>query len=132
MNIRKNLAMVTIFIVLTICLLPIYGQSRLNNTANTIENSADENSNVNLIDVNKGIPQLEGMDSTELLNQVGEAAKKIAIGGLMFYLILAVRLKKVFNKEIEIISKNFPITISPHFTMKHVYMPKIIIPLWIV
>ena len=76
MDIRKNLAMVTIFIVLTICLLPIYGQSRLNNTANTIENSADENSNVNLIDVNKGTPQLEGMDSTELLNQVGEAAKK--------------------------------------------------------
>jgi hypothetical protein len=66
---------------LTICLLPIYGQSQLNNTANTIENSADENSNVNLIDVNKGPTQLEGMDSNELLNQVGEAAKKIAIGG---------------------------------------------------
>jgi hypothetical protein len=81
MDIRKNLTMITIFIVLTICLLPIYGQSRLNNTANTIENSADENSNVNLIDVNKGPTQLEGMDSTELLNQVGEAAKKIAIGG---------------------------------------------------
>ena len=81
MDIRKNLAMVTIFIVLTICLLPISGQTRLNNTANTIENSADENSNVNLIDVNKGTPQLEGMDSHELLNQVGEAAKKIAIGG---------------------------------------------------
>ena len=81
MDIRKNLAMVTIFIVLTICLLPIYGQSRLNNTANTIENSADENSNVNLIDGNEGTAQLEGMDSTELLNQVGEAAKKIAIGG---------------------------------------------------
>jgi hypothetical protein len=80
MDIRKNLAMITIFIVLTICLLPIYGQSRLNNTANTIENSADENK-VNLIDVTKGPAQLEGMDSTELLNQVGEAAKKIAIGG---------------------------------------------------
>lgn len=76
MDIRKNLAMVTIFIVLTICLLPIYGQSLLNNTANTIENSADENSNVNLIDVNKGTPQLEGMDSTELLNQVGKPLKK--------------------------------------------------------
>jgi hypothetical protein len=80
MDIRKNLAMITIFIVLTICLLPIYSQSRLNNTANTIENLADENK-VNLIDVNKGPAQLEGMDSTELLNQVGEAAKKIAIGG---------------------------------------------------
>ena len=64
MDIRKNLAMVTIFIVLTICLLPIYGQNRMNNTANTIENSADENSNVNLIDVNKETTQLEGMDST--------------------------------------------------------------------
>jgi hypothetical protein len=54
----------------------------LNNTANTIENSADENSNVNLIDdVNKETTQLEGMNSNELLNQVGEAAKKIAIGG---------------------------------------------------
>jgi hypothetical protein len=81
MDIRKNLATLAIFIVLTICLLPIYGQRQLNNTANTIENSADENSNVNLIDVNKGPTQLEGMDSNELLNQVGEAAKKIAIGG---------------------------------------------------
>jgi N-acetylneuraminic acid mutarotase len=81
MDIRKNLTMITIFIVLTICLLPIYGQSRLNNTANTIENSADATSNVNLIDVNKETTQWEGMDSNELLNQVGEAAKKIAIGG---------------------------------------------------
>ena len=81
MDIRKNLATLAIFIVLTICLLPIYGQRQLNNTATTIENSADENSNVNLIDVNKGPTQLEGMDSNELLNQVGEAAKKIAIGG---------------------------------------------------
>jgi hypothetical protein len=82
MDIRKNLAMLAIFIVLTICLLPIYGQRQLNNTANTIENSADENSNVNLIDdVNKETTQLEGMNSNELLNQVGEAAKKIAIGG---------------------------------------------------
>jgi hypothetical protein len=82
MDIRKNLATLAIFIVLTICLLPIYGQRQLNNTANTIENSADENSNVNLIDdVNKETTQLEGMNSNELLNQVGEAAKKIAIGG---------------------------------------------------
>ena len=81
MNIRKNLAMVTIFVVLTVCLLPIYGQNRMNNTANTIENTADENSNVNLNNVYKDSNKMEGIDSTELLNQVGEAAKKIAIGG---------------------------------------------------
>jgi hypothetical protein len=81
MDIRKNLAMVTIFIVLTVCLLPIYGQNQMNNTANTIENTADENSNINLNNVNKGSNKLEGIDSTELLNKVGEAAKKIAIGG---------------------------------------------------
>jgi hypothetical protein len=79
MDKRKNLAMVTILIVLTVCLLPIYGQNQMNNTANTIENSADENSNVN--NVNKDSNKLEGIDSTELLNQIGEAAKKIAIGG---------------------------------------------------
>jgi hypothetical protein len=73
--------MVTIFIVLTVCLLPIYGQNQMNNTANTIENTADENSNINLNNVNKGSNKLEGIDSTELLNKVGEAAKKIAIGG---------------------------------------------------
>jgi hypothetical protein len=33
------------------------------------------------LEVNKETTQLEGMDSNELLNQVGEAAKKIAIGG---------------------------------------------------
>jgi hypothetical protein len=80
MNIRKNLAMVTLFVVLTVCLLPIYGQNRMNNTANTIENTADENSNVNLNNVYKDSNKIEGIDSTELLNQVGEAAKKIAIG----------------------------------------------------
>ena len=81
MDIRKNLAMVTIFIVLTVCLLPIYGQNQMNNTANTIENTADENSYVNLNNVNKDSNKLEGIESTELLNQIGEAAKKIAIGG---------------------------------------------------
>jgi hypothetical protein len=79
MDKRKNLAMVTILIVLTVCLLPIYGQNQMNNTAHTIENSADENSNVN--NVNKDSNELEGIESTEFLNQIGEAAKKIAIGG---------------------------------------------------
>jgi|SRR5687767_5571807 len=77
----KNLAIVTIFIVLTVCLLPIYGQNQVNNTANTIENTADENSYVNLNNVNKDSNKLEGIESTEVLNQIGEAAKKIAIGG---------------------------------------------------
>jgi hypothetical protein len=77
----KNLAMVTIFIVSTVCLLPIYGQNQMNNTANTIENTADENSYVNLNNVNKDSNKLEGIESTEVLNQIGEAAKKIAIGG---------------------------------------------------
>lgn len=31
--------------------------------------------------VNKGTNKLEGIDSSEVLNKVGEAAKKIAIGG---------------------------------------------------
>jgi hypothetical protein len=53
----------------------------MNKTANTIENIADENSKVNLNNVNKGTNNWEGMDSTEILTQVGEAAKKIAIGG---------------------------------------------------
>jgi hypothetical protein len=53
----------------------------MNNTANTIENSAEENKNIDLNSVNKGTNKLEGIDSTELLNKVGEAAKKIAIGG---------------------------------------------------
>jgi len=73
--------MVTIFIVSTVCLLPIYGQNQMNNTANTIENTADENSYVNLNNVNKDSNKLEGIESTEVLNQIGEAAKKIAIGG---------------------------------------------------
>ena len=97
MDILRKLVIVTIFILLTISLLPIYGQNIVNNTANTIENTAEENRKIDLNNVNKETNKLEGIDSTELLNQVGEAAKKIAIGVLMFYLILAVRLKKVFN-----------------------------------
>lgn len=53
----------------------------MNNSANTIENIADEKSNVDLNNVNKGTNNLEGIDSTELLNQIGESAKKLAIGG---------------------------------------------------
>ena len=81
MSIQTNLTILTTFLVLPICLIPIYAQTMMNNTANTIENIADENSKVNLNNVNKGTNNLEGMDSTEILTQVGEAAKKIAIGG---------------------------------------------------
>ncbi len=81
MSIQTNVTILTTFLVLTICLIPIYAQTMMNNTANTIENIADENTKVNLNNVNKGTNNLEGMDSTEILTQVGEAAKKIAIGG---------------------------------------------------
>ena len=81
MGFQRTLGMGTIFIILTICLLPIYCQYRINNTAHTIENTAEENKNIDLNNVNKGTNKLEGIDSSELLNQVGEAAKKIAIGG---------------------------------------------------
>jgi hypothetical protein len=81
MSIQTNLTILFTFLVLTICLIPIYAQTMMNNTANTIENSADENSNVNWNNENKGNNNLEGMDSKEILTQVGEAAKKIAIGG---------------------------------------------------
>ena len=81
MGFQVTLGMGTIFIILTICVLPIYGQNRMNNTANTIENTAEENKDIDLNSVNKGTNKLEGIDSTELLNKVGEAAKKIAIGG---------------------------------------------------
>jgi hypothetical protein len=70
----------------------------VNNTANTIENTAEENRKVDLNIIYKDTNELEGINSTELLNHVGEAAKKIVIGSANFYLILAVRLKKVFNK----------------------------------
>jgi hypothetical protein len=81
MGFQVTLGMGTIFIILTISSLPIYGQNRMNNTANTIENTAEENKDIDLNSVNKGTNKLEGIDSTELLNKVGEAAKKIAIGG---------------------------------------------------
>jgi hypothetical protein len=76
--------MVGMFIILASSLLPIYGQGMINttaNTANTIENTADENKNVGLEPITAGTNKIDGLDSTELLNQIGEAAKKIAIGG---------------------------------------------------
>ena len=82
MSSQTNLAIVPTFLVLMMCLIPIYAQTVMNNTANTIENIADEHNNVNLNNVNKGTHNnLEGIDSTEILSQIGEAAKKIAIGG---------------------------------------------------
>ncbi|HEX2406851.1 MAG TPA: hypothetical protein VHJ38_06545 [Nitrososphaeraceae archaeon] len=72
--------MVTIFILPTISLLPIYGQNIVNNTAHTIENAAEENRKIDLNNIYKETNQMERKDSTELLNQVREAAKKIVIG----------------------------------------------------
>ena len=84
MNTQTNLGLIAIILVLGLCLLPIYGQNMMNtstNTANTIENTADENRNVELDSSTQGTNKIGEIDSTELLNQVGEAAKKIAIGG---------------------------------------------------
>ena len=84
MNTQTNLGLIAIILVLGLCLLPIYGQNMMNtstNTANTIENTADENRNVELDSSTQRTNKIGEIDSTELLNQVGEAAKKIAIGG---------------------------------------------------
>ncbi len=82
MPIQTNLAIVSTFLVMMMCFIPIYAQTVMNNTANTIENIADEHNKVNLNNINKGTNNnLEGIDSTEILSQIGEAAKKIAIGG---------------------------------------------------
>jgi hypothetical protein len=80
MDILGRLVMITIFIFLPISLLPIYGQHIMNNTANTIENIVEENRKVDLNNIYRERNELEGIDSTELLHQVGEAAKKIVIG----------------------------------------------------
>jgi hypothetical protein len=48
-NTQTNLGLTAIILVMGLCLLPIYGQNMMNtttNTANTIENTADENRNV--------------------------------------------------------------------------------------
>ena len=84
MNTQTNLGLTAIILVMGLCLLPIYGQNMMNTTtnkANTIENTADENRNVELDSSTQGTNKIGEIDSTELLNQVGEAAKKIAIGG---------------------------------------------------
>lgn len=76
--------MTTIILAMGLFLLPIYGQNMMNtttNTANTIENTANEYSNVESDSSTQGTNKVSEIDSTELLNQVGEAAKKIAIGG---------------------------------------------------
>ena len=102
MNTQTNLGLIAIILVSGLCLLPIYGQNMMNtstNTANTIENNADENRNVELDSSTQGTNKIGEIDSSELLNQVGEAAKKIAIGGANVYLILVARLKRAFNKD---------------------------------
>lgn|GEM_PF-1478231 len=84
MNTRTNIGLTTIILAMGLCFLPIYGQNMMNtttNTANTIENTANEYSNVESDSSTQGTNKVSEIDSTELLNQVGEAAKKIAIGG---------------------------------------------------
>ena len=59
MDILGKLVMVTIFILPTISLLPIYGQNIVNNTANTIENAAEENRKIDLNNIYKETNKLE-------------------------------------------------------------------------
>ena len=80
MDILGKWVIVILFILLTISLLPIYDQNIVNNTANTIENTAEENWKVDLNNIYQDTNELEGIDYTKLLNQVGETAKKIVIG----------------------------------------------------
>ena len=97
MKIRTNLAMVAIFIVLTLSFLPIYGQNMFNTTSispNTIENTAEENRNIGLDPVTPDTNKIDEIDSSELLNQVGEAAKRIAIGGANVLSNLSGEIKK--------------------------------------
>ena len=97
MKIQRNLAMVAMFIVLALSFLPIYGQNMINttaNTPNTIENTAEVNRNVGLDPVAPGTNKIDEIDSTELLNQVGEAAKRIAIGGANVLSNLSGEIKK--------------------------------------
>ena len=97
MKIQTNLAMVAMFIVLALSFLPIYGQNIFNttaNTANTIENTAEENRKVGLDPVAPDTNKIDEIDSTELLNQVGEAAKRIAIGGANVLSNLSGEIKK--------------------------------------
>ena len=97
MKIQTNLAMVAMFIVMALSFLPIYGQNIFNttaNTANTIENTAEENRKVGLDLVTPDTNKIDGIDSTELLNQVGEAAKRIAIGGANVLSNLSGEIKK--------------------------------------
>ena len=76
MGFQRTLGMGTIFIILTICLLPIYGQYRINNTANTIENTAEENKNIDLNNVNKVTNKLEGIDLQNCLIRLVKLLKK--------------------------------------------------------
>ena len=97
MKIQTNLSIVAIFMVLGLSFLPIYGQNMFNTTANspnTIENTAEENRIVGVDPVAPGTNKIDEIDSTELLNQVGEAAKRIAIGGANVLSNLSGEIKK--------------------------------------
>ena len=101
MNIMKSafksiivVAVVVVFSMIT--LLPVYGQETTTSSiTDLIKTTAEKIKNMTSEVANNSTGIISPSEAKNILNQLGEAAKKIALGGADVYLILVGKLKKV-------------------------------------
>lgn len=70
-----------LFVVSFMSLIPIYGQETMNNINNLIQNTAEQIKNMADEVANNSTDTINQTEAKQILMQLGEAARKTALGG---------------------------------------------------
>ena len=80
-SVIKSTIVAMLFVVSFMSLLPIYGQETVNNINNLVENTADKIKNMADEVANNSTGKINETEAKNILIQLGEAAKRTALGG---------------------------------------------------
>ena len=80
-SVIKSTIVAMLFVVSFMSLLPIYGQETVNNINNLVQNTAEQIKNMADEVANNSTGKINETEAKNILIQLGEAAKKTALGG---------------------------------------------------
>ena len=80
-SVIKSTIIAMLFVVSFMSLLPIYGQETVNNINNLIQNTAEKIKNMADEVANNSTGKINETEAKNILMQLGEAAKRTALGG---------------------------------------------------
>ena len=93
----KSIFLTMVFVFSMIILLPVYGQetTTTNSITNLIKTTAEKIKTMASDVANNSTGIISPSEAKNILNQLGEASKKIALSGTDVYLISVAKLEKV-------------------------------------